>query len=289
MGILINLDGHIAPTASVSVLDRGFLYGDNVYEVVRTYQGRPFALQEHVDRLRRSAEYLYLEIPWFDDHICTEVKRTIAAAGKGDYYIRIVVSRGADQRISLLPEPQTRPRLLIILLPVDSHPQLSETGLSLEISQRERVSRNALDPAAKTGNYLNNILALVEAQRNGKDDALLLNNAGQITEATTSNLWIVRQGIIETPVTDVGILHGITRSVLLTILERLGLPHRQVFLRPEDLATATEAFLSSSVRLLMPIRELGVHILPECPGPVTRRLWQELLTVMARQNSDSLL
>lgn len=285
MGILINLDGHLGPTASLSVLDRGFLYGDSVYEVVRTYQSRPFALQEHIDRLRRSAAYLYLGVPWSDQHICAEVERTIAAAGAGDYYIRIVVTRGADQRISLLPEAATQPRLLIILLPVDTNPQLSETGLALEISQRERVSRNALDPAAKTGNYLNNILALLEAQHHGKDDALLLNAAGQVTEATTSNLWIVRHGVLETPATEVGILHGITRSVLLKILQRLQLPHRETLLMPADLENATEAFLSSSVRLLMPIRQLGTYVLPECPGPITRRLWQELLNVMANQDS----
>ncbi len=280
MGILINLDGEISPTASISVLDRGFLYGDSIYEVVRTFQGKPFGLVEHLARLRQSAAYLYLNLPWTDSKITQEVERTLTAAGPGEYYIRIVVTRGADPRIGLQSQPTTQPRLLIMLQAIEPEPQLSTQGIQVTISSRQRVSRKALDPAAKTGNYLNNILALLEAQASGADDAILLNAEGAITEATTSNLWIVRKGVVETSDTDSGILHGITRQFLLEILQAKDIPHQERELFPVDLVTADEAFLSSSVRLMMPIRQVDDHPLPECPGPITKLLWQSLLERM---------
>ncbi|MFN4280730.1 aminotransferase class IV [Thermosynechococcus sp.] len=280
--LLCNLDGVITPEATISVLDRGFLYGDSVYEVIRTYQGIPFALGEHLARLRASADYLYMTVPWSDEYITQEVQRTLAAAPTGEYYIRIVVTRGGDRRIGLLPEPTTQPRLLIVLMAIASEPVLSEQGIRLTIAKRQRTSTAALDPAAKTGNYLNNILALLEAQQAGFEEALLLNAQGQITEATTSNFWIVRDGVVETPPTTVGILPGITRGTLLKILADLGIPHREVILTPQDLATASEGFLSSSVRLLMPIRQVDEIIFPDCPGAVTQKLWQALLTVMEK-------
>ncbi|BAY52662.1 branched-chain amino acid aminotransferase [Thermostichus vulcanus NIES-2134] len=280
--LLCNLDGVITPEASISVLDRGFLYGDSVYEVIRTYRGIPFALPEHLARLRASAAYLYMRLPWSDEYITQEVQRTLAAAPTGEYYIRIVVTRGGDRRIGLLPEPTTQPRLLIVLMGIPPEPTLSEQGIRLAIPKRQRTSTAALDPAAKTGNYLNNILALLEAQQAGFEDALLLNAQGQITEATTSNFWIVRGGVVETPPTTVGMLHGITRGTLLQIVADLGIPHREVILTPQDLAGASEGFLSSSVRLLMPIRQVNEVIFPACPGPVTQQLWRELLAVMEK-------
>ncbi len=287
MGILTNLDGHISPTASISVFDRGFLYGDSVYEVVRTFQGTPFGLIEHLQRLRRSADYLYLTLPWPDAYIIQEVERTLVAAGPGEYYIRIVVTRGADSRIGLLPEPESKPRLLIVLQPIAPHPQLPTHGLKVTIPQRQRVALKALNPAAKTGNYLNNILALLEVQASGADDAVLLNPEGALTEATTSNLWLVRRGVVETPTKESGILHGITREFLLAILAEQGIPHQERELFPVDLVTADEAFLSSSVRLLMPIAQVDDHPLPACPGPVTKLLWEQLLKRMATPGGQS--
>ncbi len=283
--LLFNLDGVISTDAYISVLDRGFLYGDSVYEVIRTYGGVPFALAEHLARLRASAAYLYMSVPWSDEHITHEVSRTLAAAPKGEYYIRIVVTRGADERIGLCPEPTTQPRLLIVLMAIAPEPVLNTAGIRLTVSQRQRTSQRALSPAAKTGNYLNNILALLEAQQAGFEDALLLNDAGEITEATTSNVWIVRAGVVETPPPSVGILHGITRATLLQILQQLEIPHREVVLTPADIASASEAFLSSSVRLLMPIRQVDGTFF-ECPGPMTQRLWQALLTFMGEQTAN---
>ncbi len=282
MGLLINLNGVIAPTASISVLDRGFLYGDSIYEVVRTYQGRPFGLQEHLDRLRQSARYLYMDIPWSDAQIRTEVERTLAPAGTGDFYIRIVVTRGAESAISLSPSAELRPSLIVVVAAIDPEPVLSETGIHLAIVSRRCNDRQALDPAAKTGNYLNNILALLEARQQGAEDALMLNGQGEITEATTSNFWVVKQGKVLTPPQEAGILHGITRQFLLQILNTHQIPHAEASLYPSDLLDAEEAFLTSSVRLFMPVNQVDRYVFPSCPGKITRLLWQEFLALMAQ-------
>ncbi len=286
MGLLVNHDGMIGPTAAVSVLDRGFLYGDSIYEVVRTFSGKLFGLQEHLDRLRQSAAYLYLDIPWSDEQIRTEVERTLEQAANAESYVRIVVSRGAEAEISLLPGDTLQPSLIIIVRPIDPEAVLPEKGLRLRLVPRLRTDQSALTPAAKTGNYLNNILALLEAQQSGADDALLLNTRGELTEATTSNLWLVSQGVVRTPVVEAGILHGITRYFLLRLLHDLNIPHEEAILMPADLWSAEEAFLSSSVRLLAPVAQIDDYLLPKCPGPLTRTLWQGLLDLMQEHSAQ---
>jgi branched-chain amino acid aminotransferase len=280
MGLLTNLDGVIAPDAQISVLDRGFLYGDSLYEVVRTLGGRPFALLEHLARLRQSAAYLYINIPWSDAQICTEVERTLEAAKNPESYVRIVVTRGAEEEISLFPGAEIEPHLLIIVRPIPPNPTLSEKGLHLKLLPRLRVDRRALSPAAKTGNYLNNILALIEAKQAGADDALLLNNQGEVTEATTSNLWIFKKGMVYTPVAESGILQGITRQFLLDLLKEWQIAHKETTLRADDLWDAQEAFLSSSVRLMAPVKRIDDYTLPNCPGALTRRLFAGLIERM---------
>jgi len=285
MGLLINLDGAIAPTASVSVLDRGFLYGDNVYEVVRTFGGRPFGLSEHLERLRASAAYLYMEVPWSDAHIQAEVEKTLEQAGNLESYVRIVVSRGAESDISLQPGESLQTTLVIIVRSIDPEPKLSERGIDLCLVERQRNHQLALSPAAKTGNYLNNILALIEAQQQGAEDALMLNAQGEVTEATTSNIWLVQDGVVRTPAVSAGILHGITRHFLIQLLQEQQIPYEETTLIAEDLWSASEAFLSSSVRLIMPVRKINEYVLPLSPGQITRTLWQELLTLMQHQSA----
>lgn len=284
MSLLTNLNGVIAESATVSVLDRGFLYGDSIYEVVRTFQGRHFGFQEHLDRLRQSAAYLYMEVPWSDQYIQAEVERTLQQAPWQESYIRIVVSRGTETKISLQPSPNLQPSILIVVSEISPEPILSEQGIHLVISERRRNDRQALSPSAKTGNYLNNILALLEAQQQGAEDALMLNQQGEITEATTSNLWVVREGVVQTPPAEVGILKGITRHFLWQILQTHSIPFAEVILKPEDLWSAEEAFLSSSVRLMMPVHQINEYQLPQCPGKLTRFLWQEFLNLMAKES-----
>jgi branched-chain amino acid aminotransferase len=288
MGLLTNLNGVIAETAAVSVLDRGFLYGDSVYEVVRTFQGKLFGLQEHLDRLRQSADYLYMSVPWSDDQIHAEIERTLQAASWVESYIRIVVSRGTETTISLQPSAELKPHLLIVISEISPEPTLSKQGVRLLIGQRRRNDQRSLSPAAKTGNYLNNILALLEAQQQGADDAILLNTEGQVTEATTSNLWIVKAGVVYTPPVEAGILQGITRHFLLQIMAQHCIPYQEVVLMPNDLETAEEGFLSSSVRLIMPINQIDQRLLPQCPGTLTQFLWDRLLQLMERESQKVL-
>lgn len=280
MTLLTNLNGTIAPTANISVLDRGFLYGDSVYEVVRTYKGKLFGLPEHLARLRQSAAYLYMEVPWSDGEIRDQIKHTLEQADWQESYVRIVVSRGTEERISLQPSEGLKPNLLVVISEISPVPQLSQTGLSVVIPKRLRNDKQALDPAAKTGNYLNNILALLEAQQMGADDALLINQAGFITEATTSNLWIVKNDTVYTPVKEVGILHGITREFILKILKRNQISHQEVYLKPHELVNIEEAFLSSSVRLIMPINRIDNQTITKTPGPITELIWREFLDLM---------
>jgi branched-chain amino acid aminotransferase len=280
MPLLTNLNGHIAETAQISVLDRGFLYGDSVYEVIRTFRGKHFGLKEHLARLRQSANYLYMAVPWTDAEIQTEVERTLAQVSWLESYIRVVVTRGTESLITLQPSTELQPNLLIVVSAIAPEPVLSEAGLHLVIPQRIRNNKNALDPAAKTGNYLNNILALLEAQQIGADDSLLLNAEGEITEATTSNFWIVKENVVFTPPAEVGILQGITRTFIFRILDQHKIPYQEKVLIPADLDSVQEAFLSSSVRLLMPVRQINKDPLLTCPGPITRLVWQALLTFM---------
>jgi branched-chain amino acid aminotransferase len=283
MPLLTNLNGHIAETAQISVLDRGFLYGDSVYEVIRTFRGRHFGLKEHLARLRQSASYLYMTVPWTDAEIQAEIEKTLTQASWLESYIRVVVTRGTESVITLQPSAELQPNLLIVVSEIAPDPVLSETGQHLVIPKRIRNHKKALDPAAKTGNYLNNILALLEAQQMGADDALLLNADGEITEATTSNFWIVKENVVLTPPAEVGILQGITRTFIFQILEQHNIPCQEKVLKPADLDSAQEAFLSSSVRLLMPVRQIDKDLLPTCPGAITRLVWQALLTLMDEQ------
>ena len=287
MSLLTNLDGVIAPMATVSVLDRSFLYGDSIYEVVRTFRGRPFGVQEHLDRLRQSAAYVYLDIPWSDARIRTEVERTLEQAGWLESYIRIVVSRGTESEINLQPSADLKPHLLIMVAEIAPDPVLPAAGIHLAITSRLRNDKRALAPTAKTGNYLNNILARIESQQQGADDALMLNAQGEVTESTISNFWLVKNGGVQTPPTGAGILPGITRQFLIQILRDHQIPCEERVLKPEALWSAEEAFLSSSVRLLMPVNRINDYPLPHCPGEMTRFLWQELLAVMEKASHQN--
>jgi len=258
-----------ADEAKVPVLDHGFLFGDSVYDVVRTANGRPFMLQEHLDRLRRSAAMIYLELPWNDGEIGERIRQVHERVGEPEAYVRIVATRGPGP-ISLLPDGCDRPGLYVIGRALITYPRaMYEKGCRCRVVERLRNPRRALDPRAKTGNYLNNMLGLVEARREGDDDALFLNAAGHLTEATTANLWIVEEGRIVTPPLADGLLPGITRDWLFGLGE-------EVVEEPvtrSRLAAAAEVFLTGTVKGVMPVAAVdGAPVREDGPGPVTKRL-----------------
>jgi branched-subunit amino acid aminotransferase/4-amino-4-deoxychorismate lyase len=270
---------HDAREPAVSLLNRGFLYGDAVYEVWRTYHGVIFAWEEHWRRLERSAAALHLALPFSTDQALVEIKRAVAAffAVKGDrpeVYIRLQVTRG-EGRIGLDVALADRPdySLLIQANPVWTPRQLTE-GLRLSVATGLR--RNpiaALNPAWKTGNYLNNILCLREARERGADEVVIINLAGEVAEAAVSNIAFVRAGEIVTPPMSAGILGGITRQVLLEkVAPAAGVAVREATVRPEDLAGMDECFLLSSTKDLSAVAAIDDIRFKIGDGTVTARL-----------------
>jgi branched-chain amino acid aminotransferase len=274
MGIAVTVDGVLtAPEkATVSVFDHGFLFGDSVYEVVRTRRGVPVTMDEHLDRLRASAAMVYMDLPWDRATLGRRVREAVAAGGNAESYVRIIVSRGTGE-ISLLPDSCGKPVLVLLVKPLPvPPPEVARDGIPVVLSDRRRNDARALDPAAKTGNYLNNLLALVEAKRRGADDAVMRNTDGFLAEGTTSNVFWVKGGVVRTPSLDCGVLAGITRDVLLAALRRTGVPVEEGRYPQEALRGADEVFLTSTIRGVAPVTRLdGEPVGGGRPGPRTRR------------------
>jgi branched-chain amino acid aminotransferase len=260
--IQANTNGRLHPAseASISPLNRGFLYGDAIYEVWRTYHGTIFAWDEHFDRLERSAHSLYMQLPWTRAQLLPEVARTVAAfrqrtSYQDDVYIRLQVSRGGGP-IGLDIALADRAEFVLLVQPCPANPpEVMQRGLKLSIAMALRRNPvESLSPAWKTGNYLNNVLGLREARARGADDVLMLNLQGEITEAATSNIAFVREGEVITPRLDAGILAGITRGLLLgTVAPAAGVRASEAVLRPQDLGGMRECFLLSSTKDITPV------------------------------------
>lgn len=265
-----------ADRAVIPVLDRGFLYGDSVYEVFWWHRGTLIQAADHFARLRASAQRIYMEVPSTDARFVDEIRRTVEASGcppDGDAYVRLVLTRGITP-IGLKVDGARDGAVVVVVQ--DAHrptPAEWARGLRVALVDRLRVPAQALDPAAKTGNYMNNLLALHEARARGADDAVLLNDRAQVTEASTSNVYRVFRGVLETPPLAAGILRGTTRTRILALCARHGLVAHERDLVASDLRDADEVFLSSSVRGVIPV--VAVDDAPVgrgVPGPVTARV-----------------
>jgi branched-chain amino acid aminotransferase len=256
----------------ISVLDRGFLYGDSVYEVVRTYEGVPFALPEHLDRLDRSAQRLAIRLPLLEA-LTQEVRRTLAAAGHDEAYCRIIVTRGSGP-ITLDPTTAGEPLTAILVKRYEPFPDWTfERGIRVAIPQIRRTSQASLDPAIKSGNYLNSVLALGEARASGCDDALMLDAEGHVAEATSSNVFIAIDDAVATPSLEVGLLAGVTRGLLLDLMRQHGIRCAERALTVTEIVDADEVMLTSTLREVQPVVEVsGKRIGGGVPGPMTRRL-----------------
>lgn len=289
----VNVDGRIldAERATLPVLDHGFLFGDSVYEVLWWHRGVLVQAADHWERLEASARRVYMDLQHDRAALEAAVRATVQAAGLApgeDAWVRVIVTRGVGP-LGLDPEPVPRRGLVVIVAP--AHRPTAEgfeRGVHLRIVERRRTSPRALDPRVKTGNYLNNVLALTEARRAGADDALLLNERGEVAEATTSNVYLVAAGALSTPEVLAGILEGTTRRRLLLLCAQAGIPAREGRIEPAELARADELFLSSSVRGVMPVTRLdGRAVGDGRPGAVTHRL-KTLLDAAADAEADSL-
>jgi branched-chain amino acid aminotransferase len=259
-------------SAVISIFDRGFLYGDSVYEVLRTAGGQPLDLDRHLVRLGRSAAAIMLPLP-AEEQIRGAIAETLAAAGNPESYLRIIVTRGAG-RIALDLDAADTPSLLVIVQELKMpRPELYTEGAHIAIVGVERTSRRAVDPAVKSGNYLNSILALAEAQRRGAYEALMLGPDGRVAEGSTSNVFAVRGGKLTTPALMTGILAGITRQRVIELAHEAGLEAGEGDLYPDDLHRSDEVFITSSIRGVMPVTRVDDAVISGgAPGPITRRL-----------------
>ena len=208
---VININGRVfsPEEAKISVFDRGFLFGDSIYEVARTYEGIPFLLQDHLDRLWKSASRLEMPLLYDQDQISAEVNKTLAELGVEESYFRIVITRGEGD-ISLDPGEEIKNNLIIIAQEHLPYPTWwYEKGVHVVITNVIRVSKESVDPNVKSGNYLNNVMAFMQARREKAFDSIMLNSNGFVTQGTTSNIWIVKNNTIKTPPLQAGILEGI--------------------------------------------------------------------------------
>lgn len=270
MANLCNLDGVILPEADarIPVLDRGFLFGDSIYEVVRTWGEVPFAFPEHWARLLASAEGLRMALDLDQRTVARRIAATVAQAGHGDSYVRVVVTRGAGEAPNIdLAYATAKPCWVILVRPA---PRIAGLPAKLAAVDRLRNDRRALDPATKSGNYLNSVLGLAEAKDQGATDCAMFNAQGELTEASTSNLFVCVDGVWCTPPLEAGILAGITRALLLAFLAGRGEGVREQHLRRTDLDRAEEMFLSSSLRDIAPVTHWNGRALHGGgPGPRT--------------------
>lgn len=269
------LDGAVmdAESARVPVFDRGFLYGDSVYEVLRTFGLRPHALDEHLDRLEGSARRIGMRIPE-RALIARAIDEAARATGEPEAYLRVIVTRGAGP-INLDPASvDEEPRLVVLALPLKlPEATLYRDGASATIVGARRNAPGSVDPQVKSGNYLNSVLALAEARQRGAYEALMCDGVGRIAEGASSNLFVVSGGRIVTPPLSVGLLEGITRRHVIQLARAAGIPVDEASVWPSDLRRADEAFITSSVRGVMPIVRIDEYAVGDGrPGPITRRV-----------------
>lgn len=274
-GALVALD-----QARVSVFDHGLLYGDGVFEGIRFYHGHAFRLAAHLDRLYRSAAALRLTIPYDRAALTAAVHAAIAAFHAQDGYLRLVVTRG-EGKLGLDPGTCVRGNTFILA----DRLALVNEGARLIVAATRRLAPDGLDPRIKSLNYLNHILARLEASNAGADEAILLNAQGRVAEGTADNIFIVRDKVLLTPPACDGALEGITRAVVLELAASLHIPARETSLAPYDLYTADEAFLTGTGAELIPVREVDGRALAHSPGPVFRRLRHAFGDIIRRESA----
>ena len=283
------LDGNIVPVAEakISVFDHGVLYGDGVFEGIRVYEGKVFEFDAHLRRLEDSARTIRLTVPMSAQEIEKATYETMAANGlTGDGYIRLVVTRGVGY-LGLSPKRTGNPSVFIITDQIELYPhELYENGLVVITSTLIRMHPNSLSPRIKSLNYLNNILAKIEAVDAGLPEAIMFNHQGFVSECTGDNLFIVRDGNMQTPPTAAGILEGITRNVVRNLARRRNIPIEEKNLSRYDLYIPDECFLTGTAAEVVPVTKIdGRTIGNGKPGSITRQL-QEDFHAFARGNLD---
>jgi len=275
MSLKIWLDGKLLDKADakISVYDHGLLYGDGVFEGIRVYNGKIFECEAHVRRLYDSAKAIRLKIPIGPAELKNAMEQTVKANGFTECYVRVVVTRGAGS-LGIDPSKCASPSLFIIADLIQVHArEMYEKGIAVITSSIIRTHPNALSPRIKSLNYLNNILARIEANDAGVSEAIMLNGEGNVSEATVQNVFIIRGGQVQTPTTSDGILEGVTRRVMIEICRKMGIECIEKSLQRIDLYSADEMFLTGTGGEVMPVTKIdGRPIGSGEVGAVTRRL-----------------
>jgi branched-chain amino acid aminotransferase len=278
MGQRVWLNGELVPRdqASLSVFDHGLLYGDGVFEGIRSYAGKIFRLAEHVRRLYDSAKGIRLQVPLSPEAMTRAIQETFEANGVRDAYLRVVVTRGIGD-LGIDPTSCARPQVFIICDKIALYPpEFYEKGLEVITAATMRNHPNAVNPRMKSLNYLNNILAKIEAIDAGVAEAVMLNHLGYVCECTGDNLFIVRDGRLSTPPVAAGILEGITRDCVIGIAREFGIEVREEDLTRQDLYVADECFLTGTAAEVAPVVRIDHRQIGDGkPGAITRKLAAE--------------
>ena len=275
MSLKVSIGGKLydKADAKISVYDHGLLYGDGIFEGIRSYSGRAFRLADHIDRLYDSARSIHLEIPISKQEMARRVVDTLAVNDIQDGYVRLIVTRGAGS-LGLDPRKTTDPQVIVIADSISLYPaELYEHGLKIITAGTMRNHPAALNPRVKSLNYLNSILAKIEGTNAGCLEALMLNHKGEVAECTGDNIFLVRSGELHTPSVDAGILEGITRDAVMGLAREAGIKVVERAMDRHDVYTADECFLTGTAAEVIPVVECDARLIGDGkPGPITRDL-----------------
>jgi branched-chain amino acid aminotransferase len=278
MPIVVSIDGqlHCESEATVSVFDRGFLYGDSVFETIRTYDGVPYALSPHLERLKRSADSVFIPVPIGLTELAEEVLATTRAAQNPESYVRIMLTRGIGHHLGLDPNLAERPARIIIVGPLQTLPDsVYEQGAAVVTYRTQRIADATPAAGAKISNYLIAVMGMRQARACGAVEALIVDAKGCVVEGASSNLFMLHQGTLVTPGEDAGILPGITRSRVLDLADELKLEVRFRAPSVAELVLCDEVFISSTIRELVPVVRVDGQVIGSgAPGPITQLLLQ---------------
>ncbi len=283
--MLVYVNGHFVPKekASVSVFDHGFLYGDGIYETLRAYHGKLFLLSKHLSRLKHSADAISLKLPLPLDKIGEALCETLNVNKLTEAYVRIHLSRGPGE-IGLDPALCHAPTMIIVTRPFKDYPaEFYENGVAVAVVTTRRNHPLAISPVIKSTNFLNNILAKIESLKSGAYEGIMLNWEGYVAEGTISNIFTVKHGVLYTPDLGTGILEGVTRDLVLHLARKDRIPAKETRLKPHDLTSADECFLTNTTVEVLPVTRVdGTVIGNGKPGPVTTALREAYQREVAR-------
>ncbi|MCM3340707.1 branched-chain-amino-acid transaminase [Paenibacillus sp. MER TA 81-3] len=268
--------------AKVSVFDRGYLFGDGVFEGIRAYSGNVFMLKEHISRLFQSAKAILLDIPYTEEQVREIVTNTLKKNNHRTAYIRIIASRGVGAGFNLDPFVCKQPQFIVITQPFEAFSsELYKTGVEIVTVPSRRIRSDMLSPQIKSLNYLNNIMVKMESIQAGAKDGLMLNSEGYVTEATTQNIFIYKNGVLLTPPCYLGALEGITRNVVIEIAKSLGITVRESILTRYDIYTADEVFMTGTAAEIISVTHVDGRIIGQGkPGEIAKQLLEKFRLVV---------